>query len=144
MCAQWLSLVQLLVTPWTVATRLLCPWDFPGDNPGLGGHFLLQGTSLTQGLTPRLLQQQAGSLPLSPREAPHTNNRNMQLHLQRGSLIRTSATRSSRRALGSPPSGKVLSKRRHDGFDLGSRLAHPTQKSGSVLRGSSWVSSEAS
>ena len=27
------------------ATRLLCPWDFPGKNTGVGCHFLLQGTS---------------------------------------------------------------------------------------------------
>ena len=26
--------------------RLLCPWDFPGKNTGLGGHFLLQGITL--------------------------------------------------------------------------------------------------
>ena len=24
--------------------RLLCPWDFPGKNTGVGCHFLLQGT----------------------------------------------------------------------------------------------------
>ena len=24
-------------------TRLLCPWDFPGKNTGVGCHFLLQG-----------------------------------------------------------------------------------------------------
>ena len=30
-------------------TRLLCPWDFPGKNPGVGCHFLLQGIFLTQG-----------------------------------------------------------------------------------------------
>ena len=23
--------------------RLLCPWDFPGKNTGVGCHFLLQG-----------------------------------------------------------------------------------------------------
>ena len=27
---------------------LLCPWDFPGKNPGVGCHFLLQGIFLTQ------------------------------------------------------------------------------------------------
>ena len=38
------------VTPWTVAPpRLLCPWDFPGKNTGIGCHFLLQGFFLTQG-----------------------------------------------------------------------------------------------
>ena len=30
-------------------TRLLCPWDFPGNNTGEGCHFLLQGIFLTQG-----------------------------------------------------------------------------------------------
>ena len=24
-------------------TRLLCPWNFPGKNTGVGSHFLLQG-----------------------------------------------------------------------------------------------------
>ena len=28
--------------------RLLCPWDFPGTNTGVGCHILLQGISLTQ------------------------------------------------------------------------------------------------
>ena len=28
-------------------TRLLCPWDFPGKDPGVGCHFLLQGIFLT-------------------------------------------------------------------------------------------------
>ena len=30
-------------------SRLLCPWDSPGKNTGVGGHFLLQGIFLTQG-----------------------------------------------------------------------------------------------
>ena len=35
--------VWLFETPWTVQpTRLLCPWDFPGKNTGVGCHFLLQ------------------------------------------------------------------------------------------------------
>ena len=25
-------------------TRLLCPWDFPGKNTGVGCHYLFQGT----------------------------------------------------------------------------------------------------
>ena len=29
--------------------RLLCPWDSPGKNTGIGCHFLLQGFFLTQG-----------------------------------------------------------------------------------------------
>ena len=35
--------------------RLLCPWDSPGENAGMGCHALLQGIFLTQGLDPRLL-----------------------------------------------------------------------------------------
>ena len=31
-------------------TRLLCPWDSPGKNTGVGCHSLLQGIFLTQGL----------------------------------------------------------------------------------------------
>ena len=30
--------------------RLLCPWNFPGENTGVGCHFLLQGIFLSQGL----------------------------------------------------------------------------------------------
>ena len=30
-------------------TRILCPWDFPGKNVGVGCHFLLQGIFPTQG-----------------------------------------------------------------------------------------------
>ena len=36
-------------------TRLLCPWDFPGKDTGVGCHFLLQGIFLTQGQNPGLL-----------------------------------------------------------------------------------------
>ena len=72
-------------TPWIVAfsgasmdCRLLCPWDFPGKNTGVGCHFLLQeifpiqGLKLqnlrktkqnTQGLNPHLLHWQVDSLP---------------------------------------------------------------------------------
>ena len=37
------------MTPGTVHTRLLCPWDFSG-NTGVGCHFLLQRIFLIQGL----------------------------------------------------------------------------------------------
>ena len=50
-----LSCVQLSVTPWTVATRLLCPWDSPGRNTGVDCHFLLQRIFPTQGSNPDLL-----------------------------------------------------------------------------------------
>ena len=45
-CAQLLS--HNSETPWTVA-RLLCSWNSPGQNTGMGHHFLLQGIFLTQG-----------------------------------------------------------------------------------------------
>ena len=35
--------------------RLLCPWDFPGKNTGVGCHFLLQRIFPTQGSNPGLL-----------------------------------------------------------------------------------------
>ena len=46
---------------------LLCPWNSPGKNTGVGCHFLLQGIIRTQGLNPGLLcllHWQADSLPL--------------------------------------------------------------------------------
>ena len=46
-------------------TRLFCPWNSPGDNTGVGCHFLLQGLFPTQGLNPLLLHWRVDSLPLS-------------------------------------------------------------------------------
>ena len=42
------SCVWLFVTTWLQPARLLCPWDFPGKNTGVGCHFLLQGIFLTR------------------------------------------------------------------------------------------------
>ena len=50
-----LSHVQLFVTPWPVAARLLCPWNSSGKNTGVGCHSLLQGIFLTQGSNPGFL-----------------------------------------------------------------------------------------
>ena len=54
--------------------RLLCPWDSPGKNTGVGYHALLQGIFPTQGSNPHqlcLLLWQAGSLiPAPPGKAP--------------------------------------------------------------------------
>ena len=50
-CACMLSL-QLCLTlrPYGLyPAKLLCPWDFPGKNTGVGCHFLLQGIFLTRG-----------------------------------------------------------------------------------------------
>ena len=50
-----LSRVRLFATPQAPATRLLCPWDFPGESTGVHCHFLLQGIFPTQGSNPGLL-----------------------------------------------------------------------------------------
>ena len=50
-------------------TRLLCSWDSPGKNIGVGCHFLLWGIFPTQGSNRRLLQLlhwQVDSLPAAP------------------------------------------------------------------------------
>ena len=55
--------------------RLLCPWDSPGKNTGVGCHALLQGIFPTQGLNPlllHLLHWQVGSLPLAPPRKPRS------------------------------------------------------------------------
>ena len=53
--------------------RLLCPWDSPGKNAGLGYRALLQGIFPIRGSNPclrHLLHWQAGSLPLAPPGKP--------------------------------------------------------------------------
>ena len=47
------SCVRLFAILWTAI--LLCPWDSPGKNTGMGCHFLLQGIFPTQGLNLHLL-----------------------------------------------------------------------------------------
>ena len=68
------SSVWLFVTPLTVALWLICPWNFPGKNTGVGFRFLLQGIFPTQGSNLGLfclLYRQAGSLLLVPPWKPH-------------------------------------------------------------------------
>ena len=50
--------------------RLLCSWDFPGKNTGVGCHALLKGIFLTQSSNLSLLHWQAESLPLAPPGKP--------------------------------------------------------------------------
>ena len=53
--------------------RLLCSWDSPGKNTGVGCHALLQGLFQTQGLNPPLLMSPALAgkfLPLVPPGKP--------------------------------------------------------------------------
>ena len=55
-CAHVCSVVSDSLWPHGLQpARLLCPWDFPGKNIGVGYHFLLQGIFLTQRLNPCLL-----------------------------------------------------------------------------------------
>ena len=76
----WLSMtpwtiahhVWLSMTPWTIA--LLCPWNFPGKNTGVGCHFLLWRIFPIQGSKSRLLlllHCHADYLPLVPPGKPN-------------------------------------------------------------------------
>ena len=59
-------------------TRLLCPWDSPDRNTGVGCRVLLQGIFLTQGSNPCrlcLLDLQMDSLPLSHLRSQCLNER---------------------------------------------------------------------
>ena len=61
---------------WTAAHQVLCPWNFPGKNTGVGCHFLLQRVFLTQESNLYLLHLwhcQADSLPLKQFGSPHHN-----------------------------------------------------------------------
>ena len=65
MCIQSLLLYLTLCNP----IGLLCPWDSPGKNTGVGCCALLQGIFLTQGSNPcllHLLHWEVGSLALAP------------------------------------------------------------------------------
>ena len=53
---------------------LLCPWDFPGKNTGMGCQFLLQNIFPTQQSNPHLLNWQVDSLPLSYQGSPHLHS----------------------------------------------------------------------
>ena len=44
-------------------SRLLCPWDSPGKNTGVGSHALLQGNLPDPGIEPESPALQADSLP---------------------------------------------------------------------------------
>ena len=74
-CSEYVSAILLRLCPTLCDPmgRLLCPWDSPGKNTGVGCHALLQGIFLTQGSNPHLLyllHWQVGSLPLVPPENP--------------------------------------------------------------------------
>ena len=51
-------------------TRLLCPWDFPGKDAGVGCHFLFQGIFPTQRSNPGLLHFRQILYQLSCKRSP--------------------------------------------------------------------------
>ena len=53
--------------------RLLCPWDFPDKNTGVGCHFLLEGIFPTQGSNPCLLHCWQILYHLSHQGSPNTS-----------------------------------------------------------------------
>ena len=58
------SCIQLFTALWTVPARLLCPWDSPGKNTGVGCHTLLQGIFPTQGSNLCLLSPALAGVPI--------------------------------------------------------------------------------
>ena len=67
-CAVQFSRVQLSAASWTVATRLLCPWNFPGKILEQIAISYSKGSSLPRDQTHcllHLLHWQEGSLPLA-------------------------------------------------------------------------------
>ena len=54
--------------------RLLCPWNSPGKNTGVGSYSLLQGIFLTQGLNPSLPHCRQILYCLSHQESPSMKN----------------------------------------------------------------------
>ena len=54
-------------------TKLLCPWDFPGNSTGVDCHFLLQGIFQTQGSNPGLLHCRQMLYHLSHQGSPEKN-----------------------------------------------------------------------
>ena len=66
-----LLLVSALCPHGWQPARLLCPWDSPGNNTGVGCHALLQGIFLTQGSHPRLLHSRR-FLTTEPFDRPYS------------------------------------------------------------------------
>ena len=64
---------QLLNHVWHF-TRLLCPWDFPGNSTGVDWHFLLQGIFPTQGSNPGLPHCRQMLYRLSHQGSPYIYN----------------------------------------------------------------------
>ena len=75
--------VWLLETPWTIALRHLCPWNFPSKNTGVSCHALLQGIFPTQGSNPVLLHCKQILLLVSHQVSPDAHIGVYQMCVQR-------------------------------------------------------------
>ena len=73
LCVSVTKSCPTLAIPWTVTTRLLCPWDSPGKNTGVGCHFFLQGIFPTLELNPGLLRCRQMIYQLSYEVTPKSN-----------------------------------------------------------------------
>ena len=60
----------------------LSPWNFPGQNTGVGWHSLLQGIFPTQGLNPGLLHCRQILYCLSHQESPTVNHAAINISVQ--------------------------------------------------------------
>ena len=65
---QWLNCVRPSGPFGLYPARLLCPWNFPGENTVVGYHFLLQRIFLVQGSNTVSPALQTDSLPTEPLE----------------------------------------------------------------------------
>ena len=61
----------LTLRPPLEPTRLLCPWDYPGKNTGVGCHSSSPGGLPDPGIEPRSPALQTDSSPSEPLEKPH-------------------------------------------------------------------------
>ena len=78
LCVLVAKLRLTLAIPWTVTARLLCPWDSPGKNTGVGCHFLLQRIFPTRESIPGLLHCRQMIYKLSCEVTPKSNGISLQ------------------------------------------------------------------
>ena len=71
-----------LQSHWLLLTRLLCLWDSPGKNTGVGCHFLLQRIFPTQGSNPCLLHCRWILYHWTTGEAPGYNKETSKFYFQ--------------------------------------------------------------
>ena len=80
---------------------LLCPWNSPGQNSGVGCHSLLQGTFITQGSNPGLLHCRQTLYPLSHQGSPP--QRYSDSHINKKAVLLPSSAAAAAKLLQSCP-----------------------------------------